>query len=78
MNMIYAKKWKLYRSTRRKTDGKQDVKKAINSFDSKLHHKVTASSREGCDTSSMQQVVQNGIFYSNKRRNIGRGTSEVI
>jgi len=53
MDVIYAKNEKLYRSTRRKTDGEQDVKKAINSFDSRLHHKVTTRNREGHNTSSI-------------------------
>ena len=47
-------------------------------LNSRFYHKVTISDRKGCDFSSLQQVVKNGLFYGNNRENISRMISKVI
>ena len=50
----------------------------MNTFDNRLYHKAAISSQEGYDLSGLQQIVQNGIFCRNNKRNIGKRISKVV
>ena len=56
----------------------QSTRKTIDIFNSGLYHKVTISSRERCNSSSLQYVVQDNIFHSNNRKNINRRVSKIF
>ena len=58
------------RTTNREVETKQGSKETMNISDSGLYYKVTISSQEECDLSSLQQIVQNDTFCDNNRRNI--------
>ena len=65
-------------STGREAEVEQGSRKTINTFNNGLYHKVTISSWEECNPSSLQQVVQNNTFCGNNRGNISRGVSKVV
>ena len=50
----------------------------MNAPNSRLYYKATSSSRKGCDSGGMQQVVQNNTLCSNNGRNISRRIGEVV
>ena len=50
----------------------------MDASDSELYYKVTGSSREGCNISSMQPAIKDDLLCSHNRRNISGGISEVV
>ena len=66
------------RGTSRETEVEWDIREAIDISNDGFYYKITVSSREECDFSSMWQVVQNEVFCSNNGRNISRRAGKVI
>ena len=72
------KNYILYKATSRKVEVEWSTRKTIDIFDSKFHHKITVSSREQYNSSSLQYVVKNNTFYGNNKGNNSKRTNKTV